>query len=249
MSDPAVAAQRAQQQQQGAVASLVTPPIRLFGVLCGSLLLCIVIECVGMHFFWPQEGWHHAQAMLSHELDQFSVNFTRSALVQEPGRTAHALVEHGYDWLFVKSGLLEWIRDASAQASAGTRNQAHDFRYYMALVYVHVEEYLIASVYTVLTFLVRFFVLVLTLPLFLLAAFVGFVDGLVRRDVRRFGAGRESGFIYHRAKASLMPLAALPWVTYLALPVSVHPLLILLPSAGLLGVAVCIASATFKKYL
>lgn len=116
MSDPAVAAQRAQQQQQGAVASLVTLPFRLFGVLCGSLLLCIVIECVGMHFFWPQEGWHHAQAMLSHELDQFSVNFTRSALVQEPGRTARALVEHAYDWLFVKSGLLEWIRDASAQA-------------------------------------------------------------------------------------------------------------------------------------
>jgi hypothetical protein len=28
----------------------------------------------------------------------------------------------------------------------------------------------------------------------------------------------------------------------------VHPLLILLPSAALLGVAVCIASATFKKY-
>ncbi|MEN1398764.1 TIGR03747 family integrating conjugative element membrane protein [Pseudomonas aeruginosa] len=249
MSDPAVAAQRAQQQQQGAIASLVTLPFRLFGVLCGSLLLCIVIECVGMHFFWPQEGWHHAQAMLGHELDQFSVNFTRSALVQEPGRTAHALVEHGYDWLFVKSGLLEWIRDASAQASVGTRNQTHDFRYYMALVYVHVEAYLIASAYTVLTFLVRFFVLVLTLPLFLLAAFVGFVDGLVRRDVRRFGAGRESGFIYHRAKASLVPLAVLPWVTYLALPMSVHPLLILLPSATLLGVAVCIASATFKKYL
>jgi len=249
VSDPAVAAQRAQQQQQGAVASLVTLPFRLFGVLCGSLLLCILIECIGMHFFWPQEGWHHAQAMLNHELDQFSANFTRSTLVQEPGRTAHALVEHAYDWLFVKSGLLEWIRDASAQASAGTRNSAHDFRYYMALIYVHVECYLIASAYTVLTFLVRFFVLVLTLPLFLLAAFVGFVDGLVRRDVRRFGAGRESGFIYHRAKASLMPLAVLPWVTYLALPVSVHPLLILLPSAALLGIATDIATATFKKYL
>ena len=75
------------------------------------------------------------------------------------------------------------------------------------------------------------------------------VDGLVRRDVRGFGAGRESGFVYHRARASLMPLAVLPWVTYLALPVSVHPLLILLPSAALLGVAVCIAAATFKKYL
>ncbi|WP_075257985.1 TIGR03747 family integrating conjugative element membrane protein [Herbaspirillum camelliae] len=249
MSDPAVVAQRAQQRQQGAVASLVTLPFRFFGVLCGSLLLCIVIECVGMHFFWPQESWHHAQAMLNHELDQFSTHFTRSALVQDPGRTAHALVEHAYDWLFVRSGLLDWIRDASAQASAGTRNQAHDFRYTMALVYVHVEAYLIASAYTLLTFLVRFFVLVLTLPLFLLAAFVGFVDGLVRRDVRRFGAGHESGFLHHRARASLMPLAVLPWVTYLALPISVHPLLILLPAATLLSVAMDITVSSFKKYV
>ena len=119
----------------------------------------------------------------------------------------------------------------------------------MALVYVHVESYLIASAYTVLVFLVRLLVLTLTLPLLLLAAFVGLVDGLVRRDVRSFGAGRESGFVYHRARATLMPLAVLPWVIYLALPVSVHPLLVLLPGAMLLGSAVDIAAATFKKYL
>ena len=92
-------------------------------------------------------------------------------------------------------------------------------------------------------------VLVLTLPLFMMAAFVGFVDGLVRRDVRKFGAGRESGFIYHRAKASLMPLAILPWVIYLALPISVHPLMILLPSAVLLGLATNLTAGSFKKYL
>ena len=227
MSDPAVAAQRQQQRQQGLIAGLVTLPFRFFGVLCGALLLCILIECVGMHFFWPEQGWRHAQGMLHYELDQLSVHFTRSALVQEPGRTAHRLVEQGYDWLFVKSGLLDYI----------------------GLVYVNVESYLIAAAYTTLVFLVRLLVLCLTLPLFLMAAFVGLVDGLVRRDIRRFGAGRESGFIYHRARASLIPLAVLPWVTYLALPVSVNPLLILLPSAALLGVAVCIAAATFKKCL
>ena len=249
MSDPAVAAQRQQQRQQGLIAGLVTLPFRFFGVLCGALLLCILIECVGMHFFWPEQGWRHAQGMLHYELDQLSTHFTRSALVQEPGRTAHRLVEQGYDWLFVKSGLLDWIRDASAQASAGSHRPTKDFRYYIGLVYVNVESYLIAAAYTTLVFLVRLLVLCLTLPLFLMAAFVGLVDGLVRRDVRRFGAGRESGFIYHRARAALMPLAVLPWMIYLALPVSVNPLLILLPSAALLGVAVCIAAATFKKYL
>ncbi|MFW7269218.1 TIGR03747 family integrating conjugative element membrane protein [Gluconacetobacter sp. Hr-1-5] len=249
MSDPAATAQRAQQRQQSAVVSLVTLPFRFIGVLCGSLLLCVAIECVGMALFWPEQGWHHAEAMLNHELGQLSSGFTRSALVQEPGRTAYRLVQAAYEWLFVRSGLLDWIRDASVQSSSGARNQAHDFRYYMAVVYVHVEAYLIAAAYTVLTFLVRLFVLVLTLPLFVLSAFVGFVDGLVRRDIRRFGAGQESGFVYHRARAALMPLAVWPWVTYLAIPVSVPPLLILLPCAVLLGLATNVAAAMFKKYL
>ena len=99
MTDPAVAAQRQQVRQQGLIAGLVTLPFRFFGVLCGSLLLCIVIECIGLHFFWPEQGWHHAQGMLDYELAQVSENFTRSVLVQEPGRSARWLIEHAYDWI------------------------------------------------------------------------------------------------------------------------------------------------------
>lgn len=249
MSDPAAAAQRQQVRQQGLIASLVTLPFRLFGVLCASLFLSILIECVGMYLFWPDQGWHHASDMLTYELDQLSENFTRSAVVQEPGRTARWLVEQAYEWMFVKSGLTEWMQESSAQASAPSRGGVHDFRYYISQVYVWSESYLIAAAFVVLVFLVRLLVLVLTLPLFLLAAFVGLIDGLVRRDIRRFGAGRESGFIYHRAKASLMPLAVLPWVIFLALPFSLSPLLILLPSAILLGIAMSVAAGSFKKYL
>lgn len=249
MKEPAATAERQQARQRGLVGSVVTLPWRLFGVLVASLLLSIVIECVGMHLFWPDQGWRHAQGMLDYELNQLSTHFTRSAVVQEPGRTARWLVESTYEWVFVKTGLLDWMRDASAQASAPSRGVHRDFRYYLAQVYVWTERYLIAAGFTVLTFIVRLLVLVLTLPLFLLAAFVGLVDGLVRRDIRKFGAGRESGFVYHRAKAALMPLAVLPWVTYLALPVSLHPLMILLPAAFLLGLAVNIVAASFKKYI
>lgn len=249
MSDPAVVAQREQAKQQGLIAGIITLPFRLFGVLCGSLLLSVVIECIGLYFFWPDESWHHAQHMLHYELAQVSEHFARSVVVEEPGRTATRLIETGYDWLFIKSGLLQWITNADAQASFGAGNTVHDFNYYLAQVYVHVSAYLIAAAYTLLVFLVRLLVLCLTLPLFLMAAFIGFIDGLVRRDVRSFGAGRESGFIYHRARATLMPLTLLPWVIYLALPFSIHPLLILLPCAALLGLAVNIAAASFKKYL
>lgn len=249
MKDPANATQRQQAHQQGLLTSIITLPLRMFGVLIGSLLLSIIIECVGMHLFWPDQGWRHAQAMLDYELNHLSSHFTRSAVVQEPGRTAHQLVEGAYEWIFEKTGLLDWMSQASARSRAPSQADARDLRFYISQVYVWCERYLIAAAFTTLTFMVRLLVLVLTLPLFLLAAFVGMVDGLVRRDIRKFGAGRESGFIYHRAKASLMPLAVLPWIIYLTLPVSVHPLLVLLPSAALLGLAVNITAASFKKYL
>lgn len=249
MTDPAATAKRQQVRQQSLLVGLITLPFRLIGVLGGSLMLCILIECIGLHLFWPEQGWRHAQAMLSHELDQLSQNFTRSVLVQEPGRTAQSLVAMAYDGLFIKTGLAEWVSDAATRASAGSRRSQRDAGFYLGQAYVYLENYLLAAAYTVLVFVVRLLVLCLTLPLFLTAAFVGLVDGLVRRDIRRFGAGRESGFVYHRARASLMPLAVLPWVVYLALPVSVSPLLILLPGAVLLGIAADITAASFKKHL
>jgi integrating conjugative element membrane protein (TIGR03747 family) len=223
------------------IASLITLPFGLFGVLAGSLLLSILIECVGMQLFWKDQGWHHAEAMLQYEVSNLSTHFIRSVVVQEPGRTAR----DWYHWVFVKTGLRERMDKTAARARAASQGSARDFRYYLGQAYVFAESYLIAAAFTTLTFLVR----LLALPLFLMAVFVGFVDGLVRRDVRRFGAGRESGFLYHRAKAALVPLTMLPWVVYLALPVSLHPLLILLPSAVLLGLAVNLTAGNFKKYL
>lgn len=249
MSDAAATTQREQRRRQGLVAGTVTLPLRVLTVLIGSLLFSILIECVGMHLFWKDEGWHHAQHMLQYELGHLSSHFTRSVVIQEPGRTAHALVDAGYEWVFVRSGLMARMSQTAERARAPSRTRARDFRYLISQVYVWAEGYLIAAAFTTLTFLVRLLVLVLTLPLIFTAAFVGLIDGLVRRDVRRFGAGRESGFVYHRAKASLMPLAVLPWITYLALPISVHPLVILLPSAALLGLAVSLTAGSFKKYL
>lgn len=249
MRDPASTVQRQQASPRGLFVNLITLPWRLFGMLCASLLLSIIVECVGMHLYWSDQGWRHAQGMLEYELSQLSGQFTRSALVQEPGRTAQRLVEETYTWIFVKTGLQHWMRNTSAQATTASRAGTHDARYYRGQVYVWTENYLIAAAFTTLTFLVRLLVLALSLPLLLLAAFVGLVDGLVRRDIRRFGAGRESGFIYHRAKALLMPMAVLPGVIYLALPVSLHPLWILLPGAVGLGVVVSVVGGSFKKYL
>lgn len=79
------------------------------------------------------------------------------------------------------------------------------------------------------------------------AVFVGLAGGVVRREHPPLRRGMRVGFIYHRVKASLISLAVLPWVTYLALTVSVNPPLILLPSAVLLGAAMDIAVGEFQE--
>ena len=233
MRDPASVAQQQQARQQDLLTGLITLPLRFLGVLLGSLLLCLLIELIGLHLFWPEQGWRHAQAMMNFELQQLSNHFTRSLLAQEPVRTASQWVAWGYNRLLLDSHLLDAINRIK---------RLHPSAQYL-------EGYVLAIAYSMLTFVLRLWILILTLPLFALAALAGLVDGLVRRDLRRFSAGRESGFLFHRARATLLPLAILPWVVYLALPVSVQPLLILLPAAVLLGVAVDVTAGSFKKHL
>jgi len=248
MSETTSTAERQQETKRGLVFTLIVLPFQLFGILCGSLFLAILIEWGCMKLIWPEESWHHAERMLEAEMDQLSGQFQRGVLISAPGRSARSLVVWAREALLVKSGFMDWSHEAATRA-VDNSGQARTFRDYLAIAHVHLQDAIIAALYTALVFFARLLVLALTLPLFLLAAFVGFVDGLVRRDIRRFSADSESGFIYHRARASLVPLAVLPWGLYLALPITVHPLLILLPSAILLGIAVDIAACNFKKYL
>lgn len=223
-------------------------PFSILGILCGSLILSILIEWLGIYFLWSDQGWHHAQSMFHHELNQLSTNFTRSILLSNPVQTANTLLSTIYDWLFVKSGLLDQVHAVLTPKSTDS-TQKLTFRHYLNSVANHMQSYLLAAAYTTLTFIVRIFVLILSIPLIIMAVFVGLIDGLVKRDVRRFVAGHESGFVYHRAKAFLIPTLTLPWIIYLTLPISVSPLWIMMPCALLAGIVMNITVASFKKYL
>jgi integrating conjugative element membrane protein (TIGR03747 family) len=217
--------------------------LRLLGLLFASLIFSIVLEFVGISWFWPEQGWHHSYAMWLSELGWLSSHFKSSLLVQEPEQATAKVIEHLHDWFVVRSGWAQsdtHLKLLSREASLPGQ---------IAQAYIVIQDYLLATLFTVFTFVVRLTVLVLAMPLFLLAVVTGTVDGLMRRDLRKFGAGRESSFIYHRAKRTLLPLMLSPWVIYLSLPFSVNPIWVLLPCAALLGWMVAITAATFKKYL
>ncbi|QIQ22164.1 TIGR03747 family integrating conjugative element membrane protein [Zophobihabitans entericus] len=226
----------------------VSFPFVLFGVLCGSLFLSIVVEWLGMYFFWQDQGYHHAEQMFYSELENLSENFTQSIILSDPLQTIEWLIKTVYEWLFVKTGLSDQVQTIVIPKDTDSWRKM-TFRENINLAFNSVHDYSVAAAFTAMTFLVRVLVLCLSIPLFILALFVGLIDGLVRRDIRKFSAGRESGFIYHRAKSLLMPILTLPWVIYLALPISVSPLWILLPSATLLSIVMNIAVGSFKKYL
>lgn len=216
------------------------------GVLFISLLISILIEWIGIAFdWWPEEGYRHSEAMLEVELGWVSSDFTRSVVLSDPVQSAQRLTHLVYDWIFVKTGFTDFIVEARKPIPAGTTALKSSSYQIVA----GIEDYLLATMYVVLTFLVRLVILTLTSPLFLMAALVGLVDGLVRRDIRRFGAGRESSFVYHHSKRMIGPLFFSAWLIYLSIPISLHPNWILLPCAALLGLAVSITAGSFKKYL
>lgn len=241
-------AEQQQERQESLFSKIFWFPFNFLGVMFGSLLVAILVDWICLYFFWPEAGWRHGQHMLIRELSWLSKGLVHSAIVQEPGRTATWLVTLAYDWLVVKTGLLSWVQGMETTAQAGPRNEL-DMHYWAAQSVTTVQNYALAALFTVLVFCVRLVVLTMTVPLFAMAAFTGLVDGLVRRDLRKFGAGRESSYLYHKARATIIPLAIFPWTLYLALPVSISPMLLLLPCAVLLGVSVSITVASFKKYL
>ena len=230
-------------QRPGLIVSAISLVLHIIGLLIASLLFSILIEFAGLMLFWGDQGWRHSQAMLTNELGWLSDHFKSSLIIQQPGQTIVQVLDFLNQWLLVKTGFADFAQQARVSS------QGNGFWSGINQLYVSIEDFVLAAVYVTFTFVVRLFILVLATPLFLLATLTGFVDGLMRRDLRKFGAGRESSFVYHRAKRAVMPLLVVPWIIYLSLPITLNPMAVFIPCAVLLGAVMTITATTFKKYI
>ncbi len=210
-----------------------------------SLLFSIVVEWVGMVLWWPEQGLDHSRTMLSNEISYLDTDFRRSVVTSDPARFAKQVADGTYHYLFEVTrvvAFIHWVSPSPRQEEQGMRPTLHK-------IYRPLAEFVIAAMQVTQVFSVRLAILSLATPVFLLFSLVALVDGLVRRDLRRWGGGRESSFVYHYAKKAVLPLVVITWVTYLALPFSLHPTFIVLPFAALFAFAVAVTASTFKKYL
>lgn len=230
-------------QRPGLIISAIGLVLRIISLLIASLLFSILTEWAGLLFFWGDQGWRHSQGMLTNELGWLSEHFKSSLILQQPGQMIVQVLDLLTQWLLVKTGFADFASQARVSS------QGNGFWHWTNQLYVSIEDFVLAAVYVTFTFVVRLTILLLSTPLFLLSMLTGFVDGLMRRDLRKFGAGQESSFVYHRAKRAVLPLLSVPWIIYLSLPFSLNPMAIFLPCAVMLGIATAITSATFKKYL
>ena len=198
-----------------------------------------------MVFWWPEEGLAHSRRMLVNELGYLGNDFRGSLLTSDPARLAAGLSEGAHSLLFEATRLdqvSEWLRETDAMAEPSDA-----FR--LRPVYRVIADGITAAGQVVQLFVARLATLVLATPAFALFSMVGAVDGLVQRDLRRWGGGRESSYLYHYAKRSVGGFLLAAWFIYLALPVSVNPAFVILPFATLFAFSISVTAGTFKKYI
>ncbi|EAA4453259.1 TIGR03747 family integrating conjugative element membrane protein [Salmonella enterica subsp. enterica serovar Java] len=220
-------------------------PWHIIGILLASLLLSLVVEYAGLVFWWPEQGAQHARVMMETELRFLSSDFTRSLVMSQPSVTVMSWVRDGYRWFTENVGLSGTLSAGNGHGNLFTQTLATSG----AWLAVKLKVFLEATLYITVVFVVRVSILLLSVPLFVMAAAVAMVEGLSQRDLRRYGAGYESSFLYHHARGLIKPSLVYPVMAYLSWPVAAYPNAFLLPSALLFGVVLTVQASTFKKYL
>jgi len=81
------------------------------------------------------------------------------------------------------------------------------------------------------------------------AGLIGFVDGLVKRDLRKFNNARESTLFFHRSKSLLSTLFFTAYFLFMVTPLPINPAFWIMSLALLVGLVICLAIQQFKKYL
>ena len=214
---------------------------RALRLLIASLLASIAIEWIGMHLWWPELGTEHSGRMVEAEstfLEQTLA--TRRTRTNPIASVVHRMSVLGDD--LNRTALADLVGRWN-KLLTNRLNTSAAWRQFRDVI----DPYLIAAGNIVRLYAIRLTVLCLAAPLFAMLVWVGLVDGLVQRDLRRWGGGRESSFVYHYAKRSNTVFVGSAAILYLAMPVSLHPAVILLPFSIACAVTASLTASRFQE--
>jgi integrating conjugative element membrane protein (TIGR03747 family) len=232
----------------------------IFGALFTTLfswMLSICIELVGMQFFWKDRDFH-CRDLVIEDLGYIAAA-PHSVIVTDTVAFSHALIAK-VAVPFEALGVVGFYKRTQASLAALPAKTSAPANARM-VVGASLQRTSAAgnsmlatlgmvAMYTAMDTALRLAIVVFALPAFALACLLGAVDGLVRRDLRKWGGGRESSFIYHHAKATCYLVLGGGFSLYLAWPTGgFNPaymvLLFTVPVAWTLSLTL----SSFKKYL
>ncbi|HBC5609530.1 TPA: TIGR03747 family integrating conjugative element membrane protein [Klebsiella oxytoca] len=202
----------------------------LAGFCLGAWMLAIALEWLNDAFFWQSTCDSHSEQVL-----QATWLWWRGS--------AGAPV-----WLVEDLALIsDMLQKGSAALVQSLNGQSGLF--WTETVTMVIRCALLSAGNVTLTFLLRLAILLQALPLFVLTITIGLIDGLVRRDLRRFGAGHESGFVYNHARRMISSSLIVTGLVWLAVPVFLVPDYVLILGVILIGLTISVSVGAFKKYL
>lgn len=202
----------------------------LAGFCLGAWMLAIALEWLGNAFFWQNTCASHSEQVLQATWQWWKSSAGAPVWLVEDLALASNTLQQGIAALI-----------ASLNGQSGL--------FWTETVTTVIRCALLSAGNITLTILLRLAILLQALPLVVLIIVVGLIDGLVRRDLRRFGAGHESGFVYHHARRMIGASLVATGLVWLAVPVFLVPEYVLMLGSLIIGVTVSVAIGTFKKYL
>lgn len=176
----------------------------LVGFCLGAWMLAIALEWLGDAFFWRNACASHSEQVLQATWQWWRGYAGAAAwLVEDLTLVSDTL----------QQGIAALVHSLNGQSGL----------FWTDTVTTVIRCALLSAENITLTFLLRLAILLQALPLFVLIIVVGLIDGLVRRDLRRFGAGHESGFVYHHTRRMIGSSLATTGLVWLAVPVFLEP--------------------------
>lgn len=217
-------------RRPGLLGWLALLPGVLAGFCLGAWMLAIALEWLGDAFFWRNACASHSEQVL----------------------------QATWHWWQSSAGAPVWLVEDLALASdtlqQGITTLVHSLNgqsglFWTETVTTVIRCALLSAGNVTLTFLLRLAILLQALPLFVLTIAIGLIDGLVRRDLRRFGASHESGFIYHFGRGMIFSCFLVTFLVWLTVPIILKPIYTLIPGVILIASIVSVTIGAFKKYL
>lgn len=238
-----------------------------FGLVSAAIsawIVGVLIEIGGTYTIWKNQGAGHARSLVEEDLGYIAAA-PRSILVGQTVPLSRQIV-HWVQWPYERFGILKWHAKAhpaslpnggpATPQEAGARTQdkspfalKHKLKNITSGLGRVLSEWALITMYVAMDVLLRMSIAVYALPAFVLACMMGMVDGLVRRDIRRWSGGRESSFVYHHAKRYTGWALTGGFGLYLTWPFGgFNPAYMVLVFTVLVAISLSTTVAAFKKY-